>query len=100
MNWEEACKYIWRGPLTGTHYQYKIEDGYVYWSKIEDYQCSWTRWLSSTSSAELHLIGTGYTRVGDNLSASHLSPAEKVCKKIRMMEKRWGDFQERKHQHV
>ena len=97
MNWEEACKYIWSGPLTRRHYQYKVENGRVFWNRIGDPEDIWSPWRLSSSSVESTLIDTGYKIVENNPNNAHITREEKICKKVKLMEKRWLSFQERKH---
>ena len=99
MNWGEACKYIWSGPraLTRRHYQFKVENGRVFWNRIGDPEDIWSPWILSSSSVERTLIDTGYKIVEDNPNNAHITREEKICIKIKLMEKRWLSFQERKH---
>ena len=90
MNWEEACKYLWQGRSTGKIYQFKIEDSRLYWA----YQDSenWVAWKLVREKLDAPL--GSYTQLGEN---SRASQGDKICRKIKLMEKRWLSFQERKH---
>jgi len=90
MNWEEACKYLWQGRMTGNIYQFKVENNTLYWA----YQDSenWTVWKLTREEGYATL--GAYIQLGRNPYASQ---EDKICQKIKLMEKRWLSFQERRH---
>lgn len=95
MNWEEACKYLWKDPITRNIFIFKVREDMVYYKTIDD--SGWTRWGSlSHISPDINLVYAGYEIVGDNPEYIFITPQEKVCKKIAMMEQRWATFQNRK----
>jgi hypothetical protein len=93
MTWEEACKYLWQGLLTRRTYRYKIENGYVYY--VFDNSLDWFRWVPAFGDASRYLNG-GYRQLGLNPHHITYSPEEQVCKKVRLLEKRWLVFQAQK----
>ena len=102
MNWEEASRYILQSQ-SGPTFKIKIEDGRVSYFILdapeeEEETYSWQGWCMASEDNEYYL--KSYTIVGDNPDAGPpLSQEDKICRKIKLMEKRWISFQERK-QHV
>ena len=100
MNWEEASRYTLQSE-SGTIFKIKIEEGCVSYLVLkdayEDGESSrqWEAWCMASEDNEHYL--NSYTIVRDNPDASPPIPQEeKICRKIKLMEKRWLSFQERK----
>ena len=94
MNWEEICEYYWLGRLSGTTYKYKVEHGWLKWSRLDE--DLWTSWVPTINAPSPTLMDS-YIRLEANHENSTTSHQERVCQKIKLMEKRWLSFQERKH---
>ena len=102
MNWEEASTYILQSE-SGTIFKIKIEEGEVSYLILDDDYAAgesnsrqWESWCMAEERNEYYL--QSYTIMGNNPDAGPpISLAEKVCMKIKLMERRWLSFQGRKH---
>lgn len=93
--WEEACQYIWKENSYGTELTVSVDDGRIYYQIVG--RAIRHFWFFEVTDTPQNVLGKSWSIIGNNPEySSPLTPQEKVCKKIAMMEARWKNYQQRK----